>query len=148
MHGTYETPIERFPVKSYNPFMKAFSAKRQLGNKGEDIASEYLSGKGFKVTARNYLKPWGEIDIICIKDSVYHFVEVKTISREMGSRVTRVNMSAEDHVHPAKLKKLARTVEVYMADIQGNIDYQIDVVTVDLDFSTRTARCKLYEQVL
>jgi Holliday junction resolvase-like predicted endonuclease len=79
------------------------------------------------------------------------FIEVKTISRATstseGSRGTP-NMTAEDHVHPAKLQRLARTVETYMADIPGDIDYQIDLVTVELDMKTRTAKCKLYEQIL
>ncbi len=132
--------------------MAAFSARRQLGNTGEDIACRYLLDKGFEIVARNYLKPWGEIDIICRKKGGYRFIEVKTISRatstEGGSRATRPNMTAEDHIHPAKLKKLARTVDTYMADIKGDVDYQIDVVTVELDFRTRKATCTLYEQIL
>lgn len=130
----------------------AISQRRKLGNTGEDIACQFLERKGYTVIERNYLKPWGEIDIICRKGSVYHMVEVKSISRGTfpgsGSRVTRPNMSAEDHIHPAKLKKLARTVELYMGGIPGSPDYQIDVVTVELDFQTRKASCKLYEQVL
>jgi Holliday junction resolvase-like predicted endonuclease len=132
--------------------MTAFSAKRRLGNKGEDVACEYLMRKGFEIVERNHLRPWGEIDIVARKDGAYRFIEVKTISRatssEDGSRATRPNMTAEDHVHPAKLKKLTRTVEIYMAEQRGDSDYQIDLVTVDLDFSARKASCKLYEQIL
>ena len=132
--------------------MTAYSPRRQLGNKGEDIACQFLTKKGFEVIERNHLRPWGEIDVICKKGNELRFIEVKTISRETseghGSRATHPNMTAEDHLHPAKLKKLARTVDVYMADRSGDIDYQIDLVTVELDMSTRTARCKLYEQVL
>jgi Holliday junction resolvase-like predicted endonuclease len=79
---------------------------------------------------------------------VYRFVEVKTISRVTHPGQHDTNMSAEDHIHPAKMKRLARTVEVYMAELKGDHDYQIDVVTVELDTATRNARCKLYEQVL
>lgn len=131
--------------------MVAFSERRLLGNKGEDIACEYLARKGFVVVARNYLKPWGEIDVICKKGAELRFVEVKTISRATspgGSRAPHRNMTAEDHVHPAKLKRLARTVETYMADQPGDPDYQIDLVTVELDLQTRTAHCQLYEQIL
>lgn len=131
--------------------------RRKIGNKGEDIACEYITRRGFTVVARNYLKPWGEIDIIATKDGVYRFIEVKTISRatssrdgsrEMSPNRARTTMTAEDHIHPAKLQRLARTVETYMAESKGDADYQIDVVTVELDMVTRTARCKLYEQVL
>lgn len=128
--------------------MAAFSARRRLGNIGEDIACTYLIGKGFEILTRNYLKPWGEIDIIARKNGGYRFIEVKTISRETSHGKRRPNMSAEDHIHPAKMKKLVRTVELYMGNIKGDEDCQIDVVTVELDPATRTARCKLYEQVL
>ncbi len=132
--------------------MAAITHRRRLGNTGEDIACRFMEKKGFSIVARNYLKSWGEIDIIASKKGAFHFVEVKTISRatssQGGSRGTRPNMTAEDHIHPAKLKKLVRTVETYMADVKGSVDYQIDVVTVNLDFATRKASCKLYEQVL
>lgn len=132
----------------YTGRMTAYSARRRLGNLGEDIACTYLSGKGFTVIARNYLRPWGEIDIVAIKEGVYRFVEVKTISRVTASGTDVSNMSAEDHIHPAKLMKIVRTVESYMANVKGDYDYQVDVITVELDATTRRARCKLYEQVL
>ena len=132
--------------------MAAYSARRRLGNQGEDIACTFLIKKGFEIVERNYLKPWGEIDIIAKRNSVYRFIEVKTISRATpltgGSRATSANMTAEDQLHPAKIRRLARTVEVYMGDRDSSIDYQIDLVTVELNMDTRVARCKLYEQVL
>lgn len=131
--------------------MMAVTSRRALGDTGESIACEYLARKGYKIVERNYLRPWGEIDIVARRDRNYHFIEVKTISREIGPRsVARESsrMSAEDHIHPAKLKKLARTVELYMAGKKGSPDFQIDVVTVVMDVGTRTARCRLYEQVL
>jgi putative endonuclease len=126
--------------------MTAFSAKRRLGDDGERVAQRFLQSKGYEIIECNYLKPWGEIDIVARKEDVYHFVEVKTISREKGSEPPA--MTAEDHIHPAKMKKLVRTVELYMVHVKGSPDYQIDVVAVELDFATRKARCTLYEQVL
>ena len=120
--------------------------KRRTGDLGEGIACTYLESKGFKIVERNYLKPWGEIDIIAVLNGVYRFVEVKTISREKQQGGGGV--SAEDHIHPAKLKRLARTIELYVANIKGDPEYQLDVLTVTLDHATRRAHCKLYEQVL
>lgn len=54
------------------------SRKRSIGDFGEDIASRYLEKKGYQILERNFLKPYGEIDIICIKDEILTFVEVKT----------------------------------------------------------------------
>ncbi len=52
--------------------------KREIGDFGEEITSEYLEKNGYKILARNYSKPFGEIDIIAIKDDLLAFVEVKT----------------------------------------------------------------------
>ena len=54
------------------------SKKRSIGDFGEDIASKYLEKKGYQILERNFLKSFGEIDIIAIKDDILTFVEVKT----------------------------------------------------------------------
>ena len=127
-----------------------YSPRRRLGNLGEDAACTFLERKGFTIIARNYLRPWGEIDIIAEKDGTLRFIEVKSVSREMPSGVAREKEGyrPEEQVHPGKLKKLARTAEMYMNASQDQRDYQIDVVGVFLDMRKRTARCRLYEQVL
>jgi putative endonuclease len=127
-----------------------YSAKRQIGNIGEDAAVEFLRRKGFDIVERNHLRPWGEIDIVAVKGETVRFVEVKAVSREMAGDVTRENEGyrPEEQVHPAKLKKLARTAELYMNEKNDQRDYQIDVVGVFLDHTRRMARCRLYEQVL
>ncbi|MBV9159572.1 MAG: YraN family protein [Candidatus Kaiserbacteria bacterium] len=51
--------------------------RRPIGDMGESIAAQYLERKGFRIIDRNYLKPWGEIDIIAEKSGIIHFVEVK-----------------------------------------------------------------------
>lgn len=52
--------------------------KRQVGDFGEEITAEYLENNGYRIIDRNYAKPFGEIDIIAIKDDLIAFVEVKT----------------------------------------------------------------------
>ena len=47
---------------------------------GEKIAGRFLQSKGFEIVSWNYLKPWGEIDIIVRKKRKIHFIEVKTVS--------------------------------------------------------------------
>jgi len=55
------------------------SLKREIGNEGEKIAKKYLRGKGYYILETNYLKPFGEIDIIAENQGRLVFVEVKTI---------------------------------------------------------------------
>lgn len=48
-----------------------------VGLKGEVEAREYLEEKGYTILETNYRNKIGEIDIICKKDGVIIFVEVK-----------------------------------------------------------------------
>lgn len=51
---------------------------QEIGKKGEDIATEYLVNKGYKIMARNWRFKHYEVDIIATKNSLLHFIEVKT----------------------------------------------------------------------
>jgi putative endonuclease len=121
-----------------------------IGRIGESVAAQFLESRGFTVLERNYRKPWGEIDIIALKRGVIRFVEVKSVSRES---LTEVEEETNDHtpeemVHSLKIRKIARTAEMYMNEKKDQRDFQIDVVGVFLDPKRRLARCRLYEQVL
>ena len=122
----------------------------KIGHIGESAAVEFLKRKGFSIIARNYNKPWGEIDIIAEKGGVVRFVEVKSVSREPSKDISRENIDyrPEEMVHESKIRKVARTAEMYMNEKKDGRDYQIDVVGVYLDAKTRTARCRLFEQIL
>lgn len=52
--------------------------KREIGDFGEELTVSYLEKKGYRILDRNYSKPFGEIDVIAIKDDLIAFVEVKT----------------------------------------------------------------------
>lgn len=89
------------------------TAKRHTGDVGEDRACDYLKKHGYKIVARNEWKPWGEIDIIArAKDGTLVFVEVKTVNAD-GSE--EVSLKAEDNLTTAKLRKLRRVCELYVA---------------------------------
>lgn len=130
----------------------AKTAKRQIGDTGEEVACKYLETKGFRIVERNYLRPWGEIDIIAENSHGIRFVEVKTVTRATlpagGSRVT--SFRPEDNVHPAKLKRLHRAIQTYLLDhkVSHETAWQVDVACVYLDFSTRRARVELLENVI
>jgi putative endonuclease len=125
------------------------SERKMVGQLGESVAVQFLERKGFTIIERNYRKPWGEIDIIAEKRGIVRFVEVKTLSRENIPDVTREidDYRPEEQVHPLKLRKIARTAEMYMNAKNDSREYQIDVVGVFLNVSTRKARCRLFEQV-
>ncbi len=124
--------------------------RKEVGRIGESVAAQFLERKGFNIIDRNYRKPWGEIDLIAEKGGIVRFVEVKTLSRESSPDISREmsDYRPEEQVHPAKLRKIARTAEMYMNGKRDGREYQIDVVGVFLNVKTRQARCRLFEQVL
>ena len=133
----------------------AKTAKRQLGDMGEGIACKYLEGRGYVILERNYLKPWGEIDIVARKAKKLYFIEVKSVSREsygveQGSVTRESAYRPEDNVHPAKLKRLHRAIQTYLLDhkVHEEMEWQIDVACVYLDFSTRKAHVEIIENVI
>ena len=129
--------------------MNKDAGRKRVGNIGEDIACRFLESKGFKVLERNYRKPWGEIDIIAEKGNEVRFIEVKAISREILPDFSHeMDNRPEELVDARKLRKVARTATLYMEVMKDSREYQIDVVGVILSESTKTARCRLFEQAL
>ena len=49
-----------------------------LGSQGEQAAADYLTRQGYRICARNFRVPAGEIDIVAAKQELVVFVEVKT----------------------------------------------------------------------
>ena len=134
-------------------FSKEPTEKQKIGQIGEDCACQYLDKNGYKVIDRNYLKKWGEIDIVVKKDKKIHFVEVKSVSRETIEDVNHETLDGyrpEDNIHPWKLKRLGRAIQSYLLekDISDDIDWQFDVVTVYLDMNKRLSRVFLLEDIV
>lgn len=127
--------------------------KQHIGRLGEDIAVKHLENKGFTVIERNYLKKYGEIDLIAQKDDIIHFIEVKSVSYESSSNVSRVtpdNYRPEDNIHAQKLKRLSRTIQAYLLSKHQNEDpvWVFDVITVKIDVNKRQAHVKVLEDVV
>lgn len=55
---------------------------KNMGNRGEDIAIEYLEKKGYKIICRNWHYLHREIDIIAEKNDQIIFIEVKTRNKK------------------------------------------------------------------
>ena len=127
--------------------------KQVVGALGEEIASKFLINKGFTVIARNFWKKFGEIDIVAKKDEWVHFVEVKTVSRENLKDIRNEiadRFRPEDNVHPWKLKRLSRAIQVYLSenDLGDETDWQFDVVTVLLDEKNKIAKVNMMEDII
>lgn len=125
----------------------------EIGEKGEQIASNFLSKKGFEVITRNYRKKWGEIDIVAIKDSKVHFVEVKTVSRRsFGGHFEQEinNYKPEDNMHPWKIKRLSRAIQTFLLEKykEKEPEWQLDLCCVFLDMERRVAKVRVIQNII
>lgn len=128
--------------------------RRKIGDLGEDKACEFLMKHGHEVIQRNYLRKWGEIDIIARKGHKLHFVEVKTVSHLPVSHVTD-GYKPEDNIHFWKLERLGRVIQTYLLGYggvthvtNGEVDWQLDVITVYLDKQTGESQLEHLEDVI
>ncbi len=118
--------------------------KKQLGDLGETIATNYLKKKGYQIIERNYTNAsgikLGEIDIIA-KDKEKNeliFVEVK--AREFKKYG---NTLPEENVNYQKMRKLERIAYFYLQQNKLlNRNYRFDVIAVWVDWQTKTAKVK------
>lgn len=117
--------------------------KSQIGKLGEDFACQFLVGKGYKILERNYLKPWGEIDIVSQSSlGTLVFVEVKAMRQG--------NLLPEDHLTDAKLRRLQK-----MGELLANGRYskssargwRIDLVALVMGADGKAIRADHYENI-
>jgi len=103
--------------------------EKSLGQLGEEIATKYLSKKGYKILDRNYRKPWGEIDIIAEREGVIVFVEVKTVKINQEEE----NPLPEENVNFFKKNRLIKTADTYLLDKHCSLSqgWQIDVIGIE-----------------
>lgn len=109
----------------------------EIGKIGEDIASEWLKNRGFEIIERNYLRKWGEIDIVARGTSgKTHFVEVKTVSYEtrqdLDRAVSHGTWRPEENVHSDKQNRMKRAIETWILENEWVGEWQIDVLAVRL----------------
>ncbi len=106
-----------------------------IGKKGENIARDYLIGKGFNIIGQNVREKFGEIDILAIdQDKTLVFVEVKTLQKSFGDKP---GITPEDNFSQAKSRKMRKIAEYYANTNPGFIDprrgWRIDLIALTLD---------------
>ena len=98
---------------------------KAFGDKGEQIAVEFLKNKGYDILHRNFVTAGNELDIVAFDYSTNQivFVEVKTLADDFFQMpYQEVNMK--------KQKKIIRAANSYL--IRYNIDKEarFDVISI------------------
>jgi putative endonuclease len=95
-----------------------------LGQSGENWAAAWYAGQGYQVIERNWRSRHGEIDLICSRDDVLVFCEVKT------RRTTRLGdpLEAVTRAKQIRLRRLA--VEYLYRHTCGGHEVRFDVAAI------------------
>ncbi len=110
-----------------------------LGRRGETLAAQALARQGYAIVARNWRCEVGEVDIVARKGDVWHFVEVRTRrGDDFGT--------PEESLTPAKRARMVAVAEHYLA-AHGlhDVDWQLDLVAVEMDRAGRVMRVEVVE---
>ena len=96
-----------------------------LGNKGEQIATYYLFGKGCKILHRNFVAFGAEIDIVAMDESTDSivFVEVKTLSNSYFEQ-------PYEKVNFKKQKQIIKAANSYLVRHNNDKEARFDVVSI------------------
>ncbi|GAA1999638.1 YraN family protein [Nocardiopsis rhodophaea] len=106
--------------------------RRDLGQRGEELAAAFLERQGMRVLARNWRCPEGEIDIVARYGATLVIAEVKTrTSLRFGSPLEAVDRRKRD-----RLRSLARLWSARNGGAAARI--RIDVVAVLVRSDGRT----------
>jgi putative endonuclease len=94
------------------------------GRSAEDLAVSLLEGRGYRIVARNWRRPEGEIDVVAEDGGVCVFVEVRSrTGEEFGHPLESVNAR--------KRGRIVRAARLYLdAEPVQAAGFRFDVVGV------------------
>lgn len=98
----------------------------ESGRLAEQLAADWLTGKGYEVVTRNYRHGHAEIDLICQHRGLLIFIEVKFRS---GTGFGY----AEEFVDSVKKKLLVKAADQYIYENDWKKDIRFDIVGVYKD---------------
>ena len=99
---------------------------KKVGDKGEDLAADFLLARGYRILERNYRKRFAEIDLIVMKGGVLAFCEVKS-SRYPGESHPEIRVGYKKQV------KLAQCAQAFLAaDPPAYNSCRFDIITIKM----------------
>lgn len=105
---------------------------KDTGSFGENVATEYLEKKGYRILERNYAntkgRRLGELDIVTFHDGEIVFIEVKTREWKKNAPLP------EESVNRKKLHRLEKIAASYLkAEKKEGAPYHFDIIAIFLD---------------
>ncbi len=94
-----------------------------IGNKGEELAVNYLLAHNYTILERNWRYRKAEIDIIARKDDLLIIVEVKT-------RSSLAFGNPEKYVTQKKIKRLVEATDAYVNALNLDLEVRFDIISI------------------
>lgn len=107
--------------------------KQAKGKAGEQIAADYLMGKGYHIMEMNWQVGHLEVDIIATNADMLVFVEVKT-------RKSMLFGEPEEFVGLAKQRNLIRAANIYIGKTGITKEVRFDIISVILGEAEPTVK--------
>ncbi len=77
--------------------------RRWFGTRSERVAARYLQRRGYRIVARNYTCPHGELDLVAVQGRCVVFVEVRSTESDDAERPA----ASVDRTKQTKLTQVA-----------------------------------------
>jgi len=117
--------------------------RTEFGYFAQDLAVQWLRERNYEILDQNFRRPWGEVDVICQKDDVIVFIEVKANKREYPG------FEPELRVNHDKIERIIRTARTYLAykKLPDKQEWRIDVLSVTLVKEREIAKIRHYKNI-
>ena len=96
---------------------------KQIGDKGENLAKDFLEENGYVVLCVNYRFKKAEVDVIAENDDFIVFIEVKT-------RATSRLIEPEKAVDNKKQKLIISAAQNYIEENQFDKEARFDIISI------------------
>ena len=93
------------------------------GAEAEQLALDFLIGKGLKLVKQNFYSRFGEIDLIMYDNETLVFVEVKARQKSIADGIESITY--------AKQRKLVKAANYYLVKLGRDVACRFDAVIID-----------------
>lgn len=106
---------------------------KETGDRGEQIAADYLEAKGYRVIERNYRFERAEVDLVCFQPASSGLPGGEMVFVEVKTRRGDGFGTPEEAVTPAKQQLIAKAAEAFMYEYRlEGARARFDVVAIRL----------------
>ncbi|MDO6596534.1 YraN family protein [Oceanihabitans sp. 2_MG-2023] len=95
----------------------------ELGEKGEQLAVDFLLQNGYQIMERNYRFQKAEVDIIAKQKDTLAIVEVKT-------RSTKDFGNPQDFLKPKQIQRIVKAVDQYVTTNKLDVEVRFDIIAI------------------